>query len=292
MKSWKFRALLLAAPVVWCQQPAAKPAFEVASIKAAQPSPMGRIRVMMNADAEMLRYTNVSLKDCLRIAYRVKEFQIQGPDSLDKRYDIAAKIPAGVSQDQVPEMLQSMLEERFKLKLHRDTKEHAVYALVAAKDGPKLKPAEVQMGTPAAPGPGMVVRPMAGGPSGPPRNAVMMQVDGAGAHLKAPSATLGNLADMISRFTERPVIDATGISGQYDFDLVFSPESMRGMPGGMRVGPGPGPGDGPPRAAESAAEPAGSIYDSVKAYGLRLDPRKAPMEILIIDHIESEPTEN
>ena len=101
---------------------------------------------------------------------------------------------------------------------------------------------------------------------------------------------------MISRFSERPVLDMTGIPGQYDFDLVFAPENMRGMPGGPRGGP-------PPAAAETSRPPsgvlpedapqkAGSIYDSVHRYGLKLDPRRAAMETLIIDHIEKTPTEN
>jgi len=126
---------------------------------------------------------------------------------------------------------------------------------------------------------------------GLPRNAMMMQVDGAGAHLKAPSATLSNLAEMISRFSERPVLDMTGIQGQYDFDLVFSPETVRSMrgPGG---GPMPPPGGGERPSSDALAERAGSIYDSVQRYGLKLEPRKAPMEVLIVDHLEKAPTEN
>jgi uncharacterized protein (TIGR03435 family) len=119
----------------------------------------------------------------------------------------------------------------------------------------------------------------------------MMMIDPAGAHLKAPSATLATLAEMISRFTERPVVDMTGIQGQYDFDLVFAPETMRGMPGGAR-GPMPPPGEGGRPPSDAPAEPAGSIYDSVQRYGLKLEPRKAPMEVLIVDHMEKAPTEN
>jgi uncharacterized protein (TIGR03435 family) len=129
------------------QQASPKLTFEVASIKPAQPMTMGRMMIGMNADAGMLRYTNVSLKDCIRHAYQVKEFQIEGPDWLDStRFDIMAKLPEGASKDQIPEMLQAMLIDRFKLAVHRDTKEHAIYALVAGKGGPKLKPAETAAG--------------------------------------------------------------------------------------------------------------------------------------------------
>lgn len=281
MKLWSLGASLVCC-MAFAQQPAAKPAFEVASIKPAQPMPMGQMRINMGADAGMLRYTNVSLKDVIRIAYRVKEFQVQGPDWLNNtRFDIVAKLPDGSSKDQIPEMLQALLADRFKLTTHRDTKEHAIYAMLVAKGGPKLKPAEdiAAGGEPAK--------------DGPPRGAMMMQVDGAGAHLKASSATLAGLAEMISRFSERPVVDMTGIEGQYSFDLVFSPEALGGMPGGRGGPPMPPPGAADhPHSDAPPSESAGSIYESVQKYGLKLDPRKAPMEVLIVDQIERTPTEN
>lgn len=251
---------------------------------------MGRIRVMMDTDGGMLRYSNVSLKDCVRVAFKVKEFQIEGPDWMgNQRFDIVAKFPAGATEKQVPEMLQALLAERFKLTIHRNSKEGAIYALVPGKNGPKLKAAET-----TAPPPAQEAKTPGGGP---PRGAVMMMMGPEGAHLKAPSVTLSGLAEMISRFAERPVVDMTGIEGQYDFDLVFTPETMRGMPGGGR-GPmgGPGPGGPPPGgggpASEIPVERAGSIFDSVQQYGLKLEPRKAPMEMLVVDHIEKLPTEN
>ncbi len=258
--------------------------FEVASIKPSAPQPMGQMRIGMSTDAGMLRYSNVSLRDCIRLAYRVKEFQVEGPDWINNtRFDIVAKLPAGSTEDQVPEMLQALLTERFKLTFHRETKEHAIFALVAGKGGAKLKPAEVSVGDGASAGRGP-------GKSAPPRNGMMVQVDDGGAHLKAPSATLANLAEMLSRFSERPVVDMTEIKGQYDFDLVFSPDALRGM-GGMH-GPG-GPGHAPSEApADAPGEKAGSIYDSVQRYGLKMEPRKAPMEVLLLDHIEKAPTEN
>lgn len=272
------------------QQAPEKPAFEVASIKPAQPMTMGRVLIGMNVDSGMLRYTGVTLKDCIRTAYRVKDYQIQGPDWISgERFDIVAKLPSGFSRDQVPEMLQSLLAERFKLDLHRATKEQAIYALVPAKGGPKLTAAENPVNPASAPVPKSIA-------AGPPPGAMMMQVDSAGAHLKARSATLATLAEVISRFSERPVLDTTGIPGQYDFDLVFAPENMRGMPGGAHSGLPPSPADtSPPTPGalpEDAPAKAGSIYDSVHRYGLKLEPRRAPMETLIIDHIEKTPTEN
>src|SRR5581483_8179531 len=273
------KSLILWLPVLAgaavAQQPAGKLEFEVASIKPAAPSPMGRIRVEMRADGGMLRYSNVSLKDCIRVAYRVKDFQVEGPDWLGSaRFDITAKFPDGANQDQVPEMLQALLTERFKLTVHRDTKEHPIYALVVGKSGPKLKPAEVA--TPDAP-PDGPPPPPGRGPM--PRGAMMMMMDPAGMHLKASSATLPNIAEAISRFTERPVVDETGINGQYDFDLVFSPEKTPGMHG-LKDGPMPPAPGADHGTSEAPAEPAVSIFDAVQQYGLKLEPRKAPLEIL------------
>jgi len=274
--------------------------FEVASIKPAAPQEMGRIRIGMSVDEGMLRYTNVSLRDVIRTAYKVKEFQIEGPDWLGgERFDIQAKFPAGATEEQVPEMLQALLSERFKLVLHRDTKEHAIYALVAAKDGAKLKPAEVQV-RPAsepddqkAPGGGSgrmgtsdVAKAAGPGGSGP-RGTMMMMMDPTGMHLKAAAATLPGLAEALSRFTERPVVDATGIKGQYDFDLVFSPETMRGMR--AMTGPMAHPGA---ESSDAASDQAPSVVDSVQKYGLKMESRKGPLEMLTIDHIEKTPTEN
>ena len=121
---------------------------------------------------------------------------------------------------------------------------------------------------------------------------MMMQMDPAGMHTKASSTTLANFAEMLSRFTERPVVDMTGIQGLYDFDLVFAPDSMRGM---RMMGPGSPmpPAGGADRApADAPSEGAATIYTSVEKYGLKLEPRKAPMEILVVDRIEKTPTEN
>ena len=287
------RLWIVLTSLLWCcsafaqtSESAAKPEFEVASIKPSEPMPMGKMMVRMDSDAGMLRYNNVSLKDCIRAAYRVKDFQVQGPDWLGSdRFDIIAKLPAGASKDQVPEMLQALLADRFKLTLHKETKDHAVYALVTGKNGPKLKPAEVEARPRQNEG-GMKAGPMQ-------RNAMMMRVSPGGMHLKAPDADLSNLADMLSHFTERPVVDMTGIKGEYDFDMSFTPETMRGMP--MMRGPmGPPPGGGPEHAPPDAEAQnnAPTIFEAVQQYGLKLEPRKAPLEMLIVDQIEKQPTEN
>src|SRR5262249_30893882 len=119
------------------------------------------------------------------------------------------------------------------------------------------------------------------------------------------ATTLPRFAESISRFLDRPVVDQTGIEGNYDFAIDISPEEMGGMMGQMKGaimmagGPGPGGGgamvggpahggpDGPPNAPEG-----GSIFQSIQSYGLKLEPKKAPMDMIAIDSAEKTPTEN
>jgi uncharacterized protein (TIGR03435 family) len=105
------------------------------------PNPANRMFIGMKADAGIVHYTSITLKDCIRAAYRVRDFQIQGPDWMSSvRFDINAKLPAGASTEQIPEMMQALLAERFGMVLEHGTKEQTVYALVTGRDGPKLKP--------------------------------------------------------------------------------------------------------------------------------------------------------
>jgi len=259
-------------------------AFEVASIKPAKPMPMGQVQIGMNVDGSILQYSKVSLKECIRAAYRVKDFQVEGPDWLGSaRFDIVAKLPEGSSKSRVPEMLQALLVERFKLALHRDLREHAVYAMVAAKGGAKLKAAEIVPAGDPAPSPNA-------GRGETPRGTMETTTDASGMHFKASAIPLAALADLVSHFCERPVVDQTGIGGQYDFDLAISPETLRDLPAGGAIPMRHGGGE--PPQIDARAEPAASIFEALQRYGLKLEPRKAPMEVLTVDRIEKEPTAN
>src|SRR5690242_4650630 len=103
--------------LVWCgiacaQKPPAKPTFEVATIKPLDPN--SSVLVGMSADPSIVRYGNLTLRDAIRGAYKVRDFQIVGPDWMaTARFDVYAKLPPGASTDQIPEMFQSLLEERF-----------------------------------------------------------------------------------------------------------------------------------------------------------------------------------
>ena len=100
----------------------------------------GQAHLGMNVDAARVDIGSLSLAELIRIAYGVKPYQIQGPDWISaERFDVVAKLPEGASKEQVPQMLQALLAERFQLKAHRESKEHSVYALVVGKNGPSLR---------------------------------------------------------------------------------------------------------------------------------------------------------
>ena len=276
MKLFTILACLASFAPAFAQQPTRKLAFEVASIRLTDPDPASRIVLIgMKADGDNVHYTNITIRDCIRAAYRVRDFQIEGPDWMSTaRFEINAKLPAGASMDQIPVMLQSLLADRFGMTLQRGTKEQSVYALIPGQDGPKLKP-------PLPPGdnPG----PSALGPDGKPRPIIQIGFPASGIVIHAPAVTLPALAETISRFTLKPVVDITGIEGQHQFDLTFEPETMGGL-SNPRVAQ-----DGTPLAADT---PAPLLSWAVQQYGLRIETRKTQLELLTVTHVEKTPTEN
>jgi uncharacterized protein (TIGR03435 family) len=293
-------------------------AFEVASIKPAAPlnareAMMGQQRVGMKVDATRVDIANLSLADLVRIAYRVKPYQIAGPPWMKgTRFDIVAKLPEGASPDQAPEMLQKLLVERFKLTVHRETKEHAVYALVVGKNGPKLVEAPTdavptaQSAAPTAPdhnsGPlqlnadasSLLI-------SGEPTGRIRLSQGAGGMQLEARAATMAALADILSRILDRPVVDITALKGAYQLTLNLSMQEMHAMVEGAGVmPPGPGMGGGEmhrtgadaPGGAQGSDAPASSVFQNIQQLGLKLEARKAPMEMIIVDRLEKAPTQN
>ena len=267
------------------------PVFEVASIKPAAPQTDGRMRISMGGDPGRVNYTNVSLKDVLQRAYGVKRPQITGPSWLDSdRFNIVAKLPEGASNDQVPAMLQNLLIERFKLTVRREKKEMPVYALVVGKNGPKLEKADDD-------GPGIGVP----GEPGLVKKGELVKKGGGfmigNGHMEAKKVTVSGFADMLSNMLDRPVIDQTQLQGTYNLTLDISMEDLVMMKGVMRPGAGgAGPdGSGGPRGEAGPAPdsaPAPSIFSAIQKLGLRLEPRKAPLDFIIIEKGERVPTEN
>jgi uncharacterized protein (TIGR03435 family) len=305
----------------FAQTPAAAPAFEVASIKpAVPPNPAdvmaGKLHVGMKTDGARVDIGFLSLADLIRLAYNIKPYQLTGPDWMNgPRFDILAKMPEGSSQDQVPAMLQALLAERFKLAVHRDSKEHSVYALVLAKGGLKLKesapdadakPAEAAAAPGENPAPQfqisgntITVRGTGSGSIGGGLGATTkISMGGGSVHMEATGVTMAKFADLLSGLVDRPVVDETDLKGKYDMALDLSMEDLRNtaraagfgmMMGGGRGG-GRGPGAGP---AEAASDPSGSaIWTTIQSFGLKLDSRKEPLETIVVDHLEKAPTEN
>jgi uncharacterized protein (TIGR03435 family) len=259
-------------------QTAAPPSFEVASIKPAPAPTGGNMRVGMRRETGRVTYSGMSLKNLIANGFRVKPYQISGPGWLDsERFEIVAKLPEGASQDQIPEMLQRLLAERFGLKLHRDKRDLPVYALVVGKNGPNLEAVDAP----------------AGGAPGSPAGSMMRMEPG---KLSAQRVKMDGFAGTLSNIVGRPVLDETGLTGSYNVTIELSPEDMMNMRGAMRM-PGPvgGEAGGAAKAEAGPAPegaPAASIFQSLQKLGLKLEPRKAPIEFLVIDHVEKTPTEN
>lgn len=234
----------------------------------------------------------MGLKDYLTVAFRVKIYQISGPDWIgSERYDISAKIPAGAKEDQVPEMLQALLVERFQLKTHKEKKDFPVYALIVAKSGLKAKPTpqDAQPQTDEAPRPAVNVT---GG--GGPRGVNINMGNGSSFSLAdnkfvARKLTMAQLAETLARFEDRPVVDITGVEGAYDLELEFTAEDYRAMLIRSAVAAGV---TLPPEALKLMESSGDSLLTALEKAGLRLEPRKAPLDVVVIDHMSKTPTEN
>jgi uncharacterized protein (TIGR03435 family) len=318
---------LLAATTAFAQTPAPSPlAFEVASVKPAAPlDPVaiqqGKVHVGMKVDGAICDIGSFSLRDLIRTAYEVKDYQISGVDSLGapltaQRFNIQATMPEGATEKQVPQMLQTLLAERFKLVIHRETKDQSVYALIVAKGGPKLKAAEPDppsAETPAenpeapkkgeqvigqgsnqlrisgnmADGKGITVK--GGGIGG---QMHMTMADGK-MHLEASKMTMAALADTATTFVGRPVVDMTELKGEYQVTLDLTMADLMNVAKSVGVMMPGAPGADGGNALLDASDPSGSsIFVSIQQMGLKLESRKAPLPYIIVDHFEKSPTDN
>ena len=307
----------------------ANPTFDVATVKLSgldQAKIMAGFqsgnmpRVGAHVTASRAEYIYVTLKGLIMVAYKVKDYQITGPDWLNKQYfDVVGTIPEGASKNDVPKMLQALLAERFKLVAHRETKEHPVLALVVGKGGPKmkespaagaaidpdapLKPGEMQMD--GEDGPVRVTVNMKDGSStvnmgakGTIRQRMDMQTQTY--HIDADTTTMAGFADMLTNIMKmggsdgKQVVDMTGLKGNYEVSVELSMADLMAMARAQGYG-GPGGGASGGSGAAVASDPGGSgtsAYSAVEKMGLRLEPRKAPVEQLVVDSVEKTPTEN
>ena len=229
-----------------------QPAFEVASVKRSDQC-FGRNSI----DPGSVSLRGAPLKAVLMEAFQIKMDQIEGPSWLEAEcFDISAKIPDGITGDQVPMMLQVLLAERFRLAAHKEVRLRSGHALVVDKDGPKFKEATANF------------------------------VRGKGLMLYGPGVlkgamTMATLASNLSTKGYGPVQDSTGLTGKYEIELRWTPnpdfqptETFRSV----AVPPG---------------WPEADLFTAVReSLGLRLERRNVEVPFLLIDHVERTPTGN
>jgi uncharacterized protein (TIGR03435 family) len=216
-------------------------------------------------------------------AYGVQPFQVVGgPEWIHTEgYDIEAKPESSVDRQQMWLMLQTLLADRFRLALHRETRELPVYALVAAKEG--LKQTAKESGCPSAP-PDPNAQPVPGETM--PCGHIVISMAPSRVTMMGGKVAVAELARILAMAMGRPVLEQTGITKYIDVQLEFTPDdATMGLPGGG------GPGDpGMPRNPTDPSRP-GIVAAVQEQLGLKLTTTKGPVEVLVIDHVER-PTAN
>ena len=232
----------------------ANPEFDACSIK---PSDPGRQGKGLTVRGRELITINTSLSDLVTFVYGIHVRQIVGAPAWieSEKYDLDGK-PAGEgmpSQNQWKVMIQKLLADRFKLAFHREKKELSVYAIQVGKNGPKMTKSQAD-------------------PNGLP--GLGFRALGA---LNVVNATMADFASLMqTAVLDRPVVDQTGLSGHYDFQLNWTPDETQFIGMGMRVPPPSDKPDAPPELGTA-------LQDQL---GLKLATTKAEVEVLAIDHVE------
>jgi uncharacterized protein (TIGR03435 family) len=266
--------------------------FEAASIKPAKPGMRQRRPGLEGgpgtSDPGRIRYSDISLHDLILLAYHVRGFQLSAADAraLDaKTFEVIAQLPPGATRSQLRVMLQNLLTERFHLVLHREQKVMPVYALVVGKNGAKLKEAADQSGgsdgdefDPLPPAPPNELEVSSDGyPNVPPREGSWLVALRSGyARTRQLHASMGDLAGILSNQLEKPVTDATGLKGRYEFTLSW----MAAVPAS-------------PSPSAPAADSGPDLFAAVQQQlGLKLEASRAPVDVLVIDRFDRDPVEN
>jgi len=230
------------------QAPAPRPTFDVASIRPSDPNQEGG---WVRFPSGRLEVSNAQLIFVIQQVYGVRDFQIVGApkwivDWNTARFDINAKAEGVTNEGQLRLMAQDLLENRFQLKLHRETRDLPVYVLTRGKKGVKVK-----------------VTPDNGRPRGSGGIASM----GLG-WIQGVNVSMKYFAEALSRYADRPVLDRTNYTEAFTFKLEWAPDDSQ----------------------QDDTRP--SLLAAVQEQmGLKLDPQKGPIEVLVIDHVER-PSEN
>jgi len=253
------------------------PVFEVVSVKpafsaepGAPPRPMGMHRSPNRIDVE-----SWSVKQLILRAYGLWPSQLSGPEWMDAaRYDVSAKLPSGARPEQLPEMLQHMLADRFGLKIHCETKTIPVFSLMVGKAGPKMQRGPDDEPSAALPSGKttqiertgrMLDRIWSMGEDLGPR---MLSANG-NVRVEFTKMPMGALAQVLASYLRKPVLDETGLAGNYRAVLEFS-------------------------VAETERDEASpnALLAAVGRLGLRLERRTAPVEIVVVDSLSRTPSAN
>ena len=262
--------------------------FEVASIRPSSPAvSSGGARI----DGAQVHYARFPFREYIARAYRVRLSQVIGPEWIDsERFDIDAKLPAASTPAQIPEMLQVLLSERFALKQHRELKEMPIYALVLGKPPLKLKDS-------------------APDPDATPRNDALVNVTvsvgaagtsvdlghgssytfSSGGKFEGKRMTAEMIASTLERYCDRPVLNATRLTSTYDFVFDVTPDESQVL--GIRAAVNAGV-KLPPQVTSLLDTGGNPLIVAVEQLGLKLDARRAPVDVLIVDEARRTPTEN
>jgi uncharacterized protein (TIGR03435 family) len=259
VRRFALAAMAISAGAMLAQSPAPRPkfdAFEVATVKPVDSDPKsGRFITMQGSNRFVEK--DYTLKLLIAAAYDLNPRTISGgPAWIETdHYDILAVTPGDIrpDHDEQMTMLRSLLADRFKLTFHREPKVFSIYQLELAKSGPKLKESTAHPDDPVVVGPGVVY----------PQRIV----------LPGRNATMGNLVSLLQRaILDRPVVDKTGLSGRYDFDLEWAPDETQ-------FG-----GDIPPATAAATSPP---LFEAIQQeLGLKLEATKGPVDALVVDRAE------
>jgi uncharacterized protein (TIGR03435 family) len=270
------------------------PHFEVASVRLFAPAPE-QVAAGLHFDGALVRGVGLSLRDYLATAYRFKATLISGPDwTATERYDITATLPDGAAKAQVPEMLQALLADRFQVKLHKEKKEFPIFALVLAKGPLKLKEVPpdpnadknndepigmANVATIAVVGNGVSVSYARGASFSVSNNRI-----------EARNLPLWVFCRNLERFSDRQIVDMTGLAGSYDFAVDITAEDYQAMMLRSMVLRGA---NLPPEAQKflDSNSPA-ALSDALQQVGLKLESRKSPLDTIVIDSALKTPTAN
>jgi len=263
-------------------------AFEVASVKP-NTSGSGSSRTSSLPGGGIVAVNN-SVRQLIVTAYKIKNRQLTGgPDWINTdRFDVEARAPENAPSDQVSTMLKALLADRFQLVVHTETKEQPIYALVLARPdgklGPQLKSSTLDCSTPAS-GRGAAGGGAGAGAGAPPPSPPAGQIrcgmnsttNNSGGVMTAGGRSMTDLADTLANFVaDRMVVDRTGLTGKFDFELRWAPDGLRTSVGDAA----PPANDAPP------------IFIALQEQlGLKLEAQRGPVEFLVIDSVQH-PTPN